>query len=307
MMTKDEDFKFLKIQTWTLRVSIHCDGCHQKVKKLLRRIEGVYHVKIEEEQQKVTVSGSVDSATLIKKLVRAGKHAELWSQPMSKNPSSPNHIPKSKGQKQQGSAYKPKKAEKDEGEDEEEVEFEPSQQGLDHADTAKTNDPMHCDKNLTGVARGKMDQRLKNAEGKKVGDDSGGEGNEIGKLMGLAGFNAKNAAVNLNGIRPETNINGGNSNVSASFNQGYLMSQYHPVAGSMSYHHPSTMMMMMNNNRQQMMYQRSHLVPSSTGYYYGYAPTPYPYYPYCPYATEQQQPNHSGGGSHAERDGCSVM
>ncbi|XP_062111061.1 heavy metal-associated isoprenylated plant protein 37-like [Humulus lupulus] len=79
-MTKEEDFKLLKIQTCVLRVNIHCDGCKQKVKKLLQRIEGVYQVNIDSEQQKVTVSGSVDSATLIKKLVRAGKHAELWSQ-----------------------------------------------------------------------------------------------------------------------------------------------------------------------------------------------------------------------------------
>ncbi|CAK9155303.1 unnamed protein product [Ilex paraguariensis] len=79
-MTKDEDFKLLKIQTCVLRVNIHCDGCKQKVKKLLQRIEGVFQVNIDAEQQKVTVSGSVDSATLIKKLVRAGKHAELWSQ-----------------------------------------------------------------------------------------------------------------------------------------------------------------------------------------------------------------------------------
>lgn len=41
---------------------------------------GVYSVSIDAEQQKVTVSGSVDTPTLIKKLVRAGKHAELWSQ-----------------------------------------------------------------------------------------------------------------------------------------------------------------------------------------------------------------------------------
>ncbi|XAR72268.1 hypothetical protein NMG60_11018849 [Bertholletia excelsa] len=79
-MTKDEDFKLLKIQTCVLKVNIHCDGCKQEVKKLLQRIEGVYQVNIDAEQQKVTVSGSVDSAALIKKLVRAGKHAELWSQ-----------------------------------------------------------------------------------------------------------------------------------------------------------------------------------------------------------------------------------
>ncbi|XP_042493897.1 heavy metal-associated isoprenylated plant protein 37-like [Macadamia integrifolia] len=78
-MTKDEDFKLLKIQTCVLKVNIHCDGCKQKVKKHLQKIEGVLKVSIDAEQQKVTVSGSVDPATLIKKLVRSGKHAELWS------------------------------------------------------------------------------------------------------------------------------------------------------------------------------------------------------------------------------------
>ncbi|XP_065856574.1 heavy metal-associated isoprenylated plant protein 37 [Euphorbia lathyris] len=79
-MTKDQDFKLLKIQTCVLKVNIHCDGCKHKVKKLLQRIEGVYQVNIDADQQKVTVSGSVDSATLIKKLGKAGKHAEIWSQ-----------------------------------------------------------------------------------------------------------------------------------------------------------------------------------------------------------------------------------
>ncbi|KAI3453107.1 hypothetical protein Pfo_009770 [Paulownia fortunei] len=73
------------LQTCALRVNIHCDGCKQKVKKILQRIEGVYQVNIDAEQQKVTVSGSIDSATLIKKLVRAGKHAELWSQKTNQN------------------------------------------------------------------------------------------------------------------------------------------------------------------------------------------------------------------------------
>ncbi|XP_020222672.1 heavy metal-associated isoprenylated plant protein 37 [Cajanus cajan] len=102
-MTKEEDFKLLKIQTCVLKVNIHCDGCKQKVKKLLQRIEGVYQVQIDAEQQKVTVLGSVDSATLIKKLVRAGKYAELWSQKTNQNQKQKNNNAKdekNKGQKQ---------------------------------------------------------------------------------------------------------------------------------------------------------------------------------------------------------------
>lgn len=100
-MTKEEDFKLLKFQTCDLRVNIHCDGCRQKVKKLLQRIEGVFQVAIGAENQKVTVLGNVDPATLINKLVRAGKHAELWSQkantspkPKNKDDKTPNKEPK---------------------------------------------------------------------------------------------------------------------------------------------------------------------------------------------------------------------
>uniref|UniRef100_A0A7N0VAT1 HMA domain-containing protein n=1 Tax=Kalanchoe fedtschenkoi TaxID=63787 RepID=A0A7N0VAT1_KALFE len=82
-MAKDEDFKLLKIQSCVLKVNIDCDGCKLKVKKILQRIEGVYTVSIDADQQRVGVTGSVDSATLIKKLERAGKHAEVWSQKSS--------------------------------------------------------------------------------------------------------------------------------------------------------------------------------------------------------------------------------
>lgn len=40
---------------------------------------GVYEVKIDAGEDKVTVSGNVDSTKLIKKLVKSGKHAELWT------------------------------------------------------------------------------------------------------------------------------------------------------------------------------------------------------------------------------------
>lgn len=110
-MTKDEDFKLLKIQICVLKVNIHCDGCRQKVKKLLQRIEGVYQVSIDADQQKVTASGVIDSATLIKKLLRAGKHAELWSQQKSnqnqnQKQKNTNCIKDNKGQKQQGGIIK---------------------------------------------------------------------------------------------------------------------------------------------------------------------------------------------------------
>ncbi|KAK4405677.1 Heavy metal-associated isoprenylated plant protein 32, partial [Sesamum angolense] len=38
-MSKEE---FLKIQTCVLKVNIHCDGCKQKVKKILQKIDGIF-------------------------------------------------------------------------------------------------------------------------------------------------------------------------------------------------------------------------------------------------------------------------
>ncbi|KAL0323556.1 UNVERIFIED_CONTAM: Heavy metal-associated isoprenylated plant protein 32 [Sesamum angustifolium] len=87
-MSKEE---FLKIQTCVLKVNIHCDGCKHKVKKILQKIEGVYTTKIDSEQGKVTVSGNVDPSTLIKKLIKNGKHAELWGAPKANNNNNHHH------------------------------------------------------------------------------------------------------------------------------------------------------------------------------------------------------------------------
>lgn len=101
-------FLLLWEQTWVLKVSIHCEGCKRKVKKALQSIEGdllpfflllvllqllsgfhrfggfspagVYTTAVDVPQQKVTVTGNVDADVLVKKLLRAGKHAEAWLQ-----------------------------------------------------------------------------------------------------------------------------------------------------------------------------------------------------------------------------------
>ncbi|KAJ7954951.1 Heavy metal-associated isoprenylated plant protein 33 [Quillaja saponaria] len=87
-MSKEE---FLKIQKCVLKVNIHCDGCKQKVKKILQKIDGVFTTDIDAEQGKVTVSGNVDPAVLIKKLAKSGKHAELWVAPKVNN-NNQNHL-----------------------------------------------------------------------------------------------------------------------------------------------------------------------------------------------------------------------
>lgn len=56
LMTKDEDFKLLNIQSCTcsLKMNTLCDGSKPKVRTLIQRIEDVYQVNIDADQQKVT-------------------------------------------------------------------------------------------------------------------------------------------------------------------------------------------------------------------------------------------------------------
>ncbi|XP_018807848.1 heavy metal-associated isoprenylated plant protein 36-like [Juglans regia] len=76
----------LKYKTWVLKVLIHCEGCKKKVKKVLQSIEGVYTTTVDIQQQKVTVNGNVDADTLIKKLLRSGKQAELLPEKIKEKP-----------------------------------------------------------------------------------------------------------------------------------------------------------------------------------------------------------------------------
>ncbi|VYS68106.1 unnamed protein product [Arabidopsis thaliana] len=75
----------LRYTTWVLRVSIHCEGCKRKIKKILSKIDGVYTTNIDVKQQKVTVIGNVEPEILIKKIMKAGRHAELWPTSMENN------------------------------------------------------------------------------------------------------------------------------------------------------------------------------------------------------------------------------
>ncbi|KAJ9537219.1 hypothetical protein OSB04_029952, partial [Centaurea solstitialis] len=89
------------LQTWVLKVSIHCVGCKRKVKKVLQSIEGVYTIDIDSKQHKVTVIGNVDVDTLIKKLVKTGKHAEKWPENPTKKDKSAE---KEKGSESSGNS-----------------------------------------------------------------------------------------------------------------------------------------------------------------------------------------------------------
>ncbi|KAK6146801.1 hypothetical protein DH2020_020670 [Rehmannia glutinosa] len=316
-MTKDEDFKLLKIQTCVLRVNIHCDGCKQKVKKILQRIEGVYQVNIDVEQQKVTISGSVDSDTLIKKLVKAGKHAEPWSQNTNhiqkqkasffkehnnkkNNGPKPNMVknlePLKNNQQQQKFSFLSEDEDcldddNDDEYDEEEDQMQLFRQKINQLALLKQQSEA-AKKNI--VANNVVVPNVNNScnNGGKKGnfnpqlcDPNGQRGNGINSMMNLAGFHA----------------NGVNSNVSSG---GFPANGLNNINGCQQFNQPSSSMVMMNmQNRQQqpqMMYNKSPFNPPTTGYYYNYGTVPYNY----------TQPGY-GGDNHMFSDentsSCSVM
>ncbi|KAL8167185.1 hypothetical protein V2J09_008684 [Rumex salicifolius] len=64
-------------KTWVLKVYIHCEGCKREVKKALQKLEGVYKISVDSQQNEVRVTGNITSEALLNKLSRMGKHAEI--------------------------------------------------------------------------------------------------------------------------------------------------------------------------------------------------------------------------------------
>ncbi|TVU48332.1 hypothetical protein EJB05_07966 [Eragrostis curvula] len=68
--------QFRKVE---LKVRMDCEGCERKVRKALEDMKGVSSVEVDPKQNKVTVSGYVDTAEVVERLHhRTGKKAEPW-------------------------------------------------------------------------------------------------------------------------------------------------------------------------------------------------------------------------------------
>lgn len=79
MMSSDKPNKKKKqFNTVELKVRMDCDGCELKVKKALSSMSGVKSVEINRKQQKVVVTGYVESNKVLKKAKSTGKKAEIW-------------------------------------------------------------------------------------------------------------------------------------------------------------------------------------------------------------------------------------
>lgn len=110
MAAAEEGAQPLMYQTVALKVSIHCEGCKKKVKKVLQTIEGVYKTDIDTQQHKVVVVGNVSVDALVKKLIKTGKHAKPWPEPLP--PPSEANSPASGGDGGGGGKKKKKKKNK---------------------------------------------------------------------------------------------------------------------------------------------------------------------------------------------------
>ncbi|TVU34658.1 hypothetical protein EJB05_16501 [Eragrostis curvula] len=73
----------IECQVLVLRVSIHCEGCKKKVKKVLQSVHGVLRCDIDARSNKVVVTAStkLDPNILVAKLRKSGKQAEPWPEP----------------------------------------------------------------------------------------------------------------------------------------------------------------------------------------------------------------------------------
>ncbi|XP_016487539.1 heavy metal-associated isoprenylated plant protein 35-like [Nicotiana tabacum] len=134
----------LHYTTWVLKVSIHCPGCKRKVKKVLQSIEGVYTIDIDPQQQRVIVTGNVDAETLIRKLVKNGRSAELWPKP-----------------KPTVKKKKPKKNENSDDDDEPEEDDENNEKTAENSEAnMRNNGPQRHGVRFGGVETITLDDRL---------------------------------------------------------------------------------------------------------------------------------------------------
>ncbi|XP_076932209.1 uncharacterized protein LOC143597656 [Bidens hawaiensis] len=254
-MAKDEDFKLLKIKTCTLKVNLHCEGCKHKVKKTLQRIEGVYQVSIDGEQQKVTVSGSVEAAILIKKLLKAGKYAEVWSNKSNNNKSqSQNHMKDDKKNKGLEPLKKQQKSQPLTSKDDEDL---MQKQQEPAAAAVSANNPKK-NKNKSQPNNANVKKVQAQVQNVGVGGQNGNfvclnEGKNVKLNNNLGGYEVTSCGqmVNMNGLR---------------YNQQQHQGYNNQSAGAS---------FMVNLQNRQAMYQRSPTMPPTFSYYYNYNIAPY--------------------------------
>ncbi|KAJ8537765.1 hypothetical protein K7X08_014305 [Anisodus acutangulus] len=62
---EDKTPKEPQVSTVVLKIRLHCDGCAHKIKRIIKKIDGVEEVKVDSEKDLVTVKGTMDLKDLI--------------------------------------------------------------------------------------------------------------------------------------------------------------------------------------------------------------------------------------------------
>ncbi|CAM8937641.1 unnamed protein product [Rhodiola kirilowii] len=78
ILSTPESVKDDVLQIVVMKVSIHCQGCAEKVKKHLSKMEGVTSFSIDVETKRVIVMGHVSPDWVLQSLSKV-KKAELWT------------------------------------------------------------------------------------------------------------------------------------------------------------------------------------------------------------------------------------
>ncbi|XP_041016330.1 heavy metal-associated isoprenylated plant protein 24-like [Juglans microcarpa x Juglans regia] len=75
---KGKKKKKKQIQTVALKVRMDCEGCVQKVKKVVSGVKGVKSVEVDLKQQKVTATGYMEAKKVLEAAKSTKKKVELW-------------------------------------------------------------------------------------------------------------------------------------------------------------------------------------------------------------------------------------
>jgi copper chaperone CopZ len=71
--------KVRQLETVEMKVRIDCDGCVSKIRKTLEGMDGVTGVDVVPRENRVTVTGYVDAAKVMRRVARkTGKRVEPW-------------------------------------------------------------------------------------------------------------------------------------------------------------------------------------------------------------------------------------
>lgn len=194
IISPEEPPQPLTYQTWVLKVSIHCVGCKRKVKKILQNIDGVYTITIDSQQQKVTVTGNIGAETLIKKLVKTGKHAEMWPELPAAKEKKPEKPKNNVGEKDENSS-----------DEDEENPTERPQEEVKVLNNVKEGGPtvMFC----PGMPQNHPSGNKQPVAEQKPGDNSGGAAGGAKKKK-----KKKKKGQNSNNANQGANANGGVQN-----------------------------------------------------------------------------------------------